>query len=74
MAEIEVKGARSLRKLDTFSGVMAEGSQEDILRYLGGRNVFDAGVFGAGEILWMLRDRDRYGKILGVLRARGYVD
>lgn len=52
---------------------MAEGEEEDIIRYLETKNVFDTQFFRPHEILWMLKDKNRFERIIRILRNRGFI-
>ena len=54
--------------------MLEEGETEDIVSYLQSKNLFDENIFKPQEILWMLADKQKFEKIVGILRDRGFMN
>lgn len=46
--------------MDTLMDVLEEGETDDIVMYISTKNIFDRNMFKAEEILWMLKDKEKY--------------
>ena len=71
---IEVKSFSTVKKMETFSDVIRSGSQNDILEFLENKNIFDPNIFQPESILWMLKDKKVYHRVVDIFRRRCYVN
>lgn len=51
---------------------MRSGDKNQVISFLEKKNIFDNNVFKPSEILWMLKDKDFYHKVIEILRKRNY--
>ena len=72
--DIEVKLKESKKKMESFDDVMRSGDKEAILKYVEGKNIFDGNIFDPYSVLWMLRDKDFFKRLVGVLRGRKFYE
>lgn len=52
--------------------MLKSGQKESILEYLKNKNIFDSKMFEPSSILWMLKDKEFFLKVVEVLRSRKY--
>ena len=71
---IEVKLKETKKKMDSFDDVMRSGDQQAILKYVEEKNIFDDNIFDPYSVLWMLRDKEFFTKLVGILRARKFYE
>ena len=53
---------------------MRSGDQQAILKYVEEKNIFDDNIFDPYSVLWMLRDKEFFTKLVGILRARKFYE
>jgi len=58
--------------MDTLENILKSGQKEAIVQYLQTKNIFDPKIFDPTFVLWMLKDKEFFLKILGILRSRKY--
>lgn len=51
---------------------MTNGTEEDILQFLKEKNIFDVRNFNISDVLWMLKKKENYQKIIRIFRDRQY--
>lgn len=69
---IVVKKVWSINKLESFEDILRSGDKDQVITFLEKRNIFDPNTFKPTEILWMLKEKDFYYKIIDILRKRSY--
>lgn len=72
MPVITAKKVWSINKLESFEDILRSGDKDQVITFLEKRNIFDSKVFKPTEILWMLKEKDLYYKIIEILRKRSY--
>ena len=61
-------------KMESFADVMRSGDQEAILQYVAEKNIHDQKLFDPHSILWMLKDKSFYERLMAILKKRKYVN
>lgn len=69
---ITAKKVWSINKLESFEDILRSGDKDQVITFLEKRNIFDPNIFKPTEILWMLKEKDFYYKIIDILRKRSY--
>lgn len=59
-------------KLETFQDVLTNGTEEDILHFLREKNIFDQRNFNIEDVLWILKKKENYEKVMKIFRDRQY--
>ena len=72
--KMEVKTRETKRKMDSFENVLRSGNQDAIIKYLEEKNIFDSNIFDPYSILWMLRERKYYERVIPILRKRKFYE
>eukprot|EP00347_Sterkiella_histriomuscorum_P022623 403337784 len=69
--ELKVVNRLSINKKETFRDIVQSGNKEDILEFLRTENLYkyDRG-FNLTDLMWMLKEREFYLKVVQVLRFR----
>jgi hypothetical protein len=57
-----------------LDNILRSGSDEDILSFISSKNIFDSNVFNFNLILWKLKDREFFNKVIAVLKERQLYD
>jgi hypothetical protein len=70
--KIEVLETETVKKMDTLENVLKSGQKESILQYLQTKNIFDHKIFEPSSVLWMLKEKEFYLKVVEVLKNRKY--
>jgi hypothetical protein len=65
-----VTRTEAVGKLETLDNILRSGSDADILSFIATKNIFDQNVFSFGLILWKLKDRDFFNKVIVILKER----
>ena len=61
-----------MKNLKSFTDVIRSGTEEEIIAFLKEKNIFDPNMFVSSQILWMLKSKETYQKIVALLKERGY--
>ena len=69
---ISVITKETINTLESLDNILRSGSDEDILNFIKTRNIFDYNIFDFGLILWKLKDKAFYEKVVEILKERQY--
>jgi len=69
---IVVKRYLTTNKLESFNDILSSADNAKIIEYIKTKNLMDRNVFSPEAILWLLKDKAVYEKVLGCLRERKY--
>lgn len=72
LGTIEVKPLSTAVKMESFNDIIRLGNEADVIEFLNSKNIFDPNIFNASSILWMLKNKTVFEKIIAVLRSRCY--
>lgn len=72
--EFEVQESRKYTSLESFTAILSQGSEEDILNFIKTKNIFDPKVLNMAEVWWLLKKKDFYLKFIAILRERKFFD
>lgn len=70
----EVATERKYTNLESFSAVLAQGSEADILNFVATKNIWDTSVFNFSNVWWLLKKEDFFKKLIKILRERNAYD
>lgn len=70
--KIGVMERETTKKMDTLENVLKSGDKESIIEYLRTKNIFDSKLFDPVSILWMLKEKEFYFKVIEVFRSRKF--
>ena len=56
MEPLEVVTSELASKKETLDNILRSGDDEQILKYMETKNIFDSNIFNCGMILWKLKD------------------
>lgn len=70
--KLNVLERETTKKMDTLENVLKSGEKESIIDFLKTKNIFDSKIFDPSSILWMLRDKEFYERVVEVLRNRKF--
>jgi hypothetical protein len=57
-----------------LDNILRAGSDADILSFISSKNIFDRNVFVFLLILWKLKDREFFNKVIAILKERQLYD
>lgn len=60
--------------MESFADVMRSGDQEAILKYVEEKNIHDQKLFDPHSILWMLKEKSFYERLMPILKKRRYMN
>lgn len=58
--------------MDTLENVLKSGNKDAVLDYIQNKNIFDFKIFDPQYILWMLKEKDFFLKVIDILRKRKF--
>jgi len=62
------------KNLESFTAILSQGSEADIINFVKTRNLLDPAVFRFNDIWWLLKNKDIYTQIIQILRERKIYD
>mmetsp|Transcript_24063 Transcript_24063/g.21101 ORF Transcript_24063/g.21101 Transcript_24063/m.21101 type:complete len:399 (-) Transcript_24063:507-1703(-) len=69
-----VEAERKFTSLESFTAVLTQGSQDDILEFVRTKNILDSSKFDFSQVWWLLKDKAFFTKYIQVLRDRSVYD
>ena len=67
-ANIAVKKYLTTNKLESFNDILSSADNAKIIEYIQTKNIMDRNVFSPEAILWLLKDKSVYEKVLKCLK------
>ena len=75
MGEIEVRLRESRAgKMECFADAMKSGDEGAILKYVEEKNIHDENLFQPESILWLLKEKRFYDRLMPILRRKKYTN
>ena len=73
-SSLKVVLQKSVADLEVLDDILAKGSKDDILKFLSTKNIFNPNIFRIHEILYLLKDKEFYLKVIDILRTKRFLD
>lgn len=70
--ELEVLSKKPVGEMKTIADILSQGNIEDIVGFLESKNLFNRNIFNPEDILWLLKNKEFYQRIVATLRKRGF--
>ncbi|KRW99096.1 hypothetical protein PPERSA_07349 [Pseudocohnilembus persalinus] len=75
LGEIEVKVEKQIKKMETFTDIIKNGKQEDILQFIKEKNILNNKLFKFSDIYWLVvQDQEFFSKLVQILQERQIFD
>lgn len=67
---ISVANEIEIKEINTLQDILSTGNEEDILKFMKEQNLHNQNIFNYDLILWLLKRKDFYEKVIEILRDR----